>query len=81
MHQDTLGVPGYSYAINVIQTVQIPPSLESEGIALILDIDVFTLQAFNLGKDAIEQRLQEMRWLKNKVFFGSITKKALERFQ
>jgi len=81
MHQDTLGVPGYSYAINVIRTVQIPPNLESEGIALVLDIDVFTLQAFNLGKDAIEQRLQEMRWLKNKVFFGSITKKALERFQ
>lgn len=81
MHHDTLAVPGYPYAINVIRTIQVPPNLQTEGIALIVDIDVFTNEPFEIRKGAIEQRLPEMRWLKNKVFFGSVTDKALERFQ
>jgi uncharacterized protein (TIGR04255 family) len=81
MHHDTLAVPGYSYAINLIRTIQVPPNLQTEGVALILDIDVFTAEAFELREGAIEQRLPEMRWLKNKVFFGSITEKALEIFR
>jgi hypothetical protein len=29
----------------------------------------------------LEKRLKDMRWLKNKAFFGSISDKALETFQ
>ena len=75
-HHDMLTVPGYPYVINFIQTVQPPQGLETGG--LILDIDVFTTQPFSLDQDVLEQYLAEMRWLKNKVFFGSITQKALE---
>lgn len=78
MHYDTLTVPDHPYAINVIRTIQRP----SGGTdALILDIDVFTTQEDSLDDDLIGRRLLEMRWLKNKVFFGSITKKALEMFR
>jgi uncharacterized protein (TIGR04255 family) len=80
-HHDTLAVPGYPYAINVTRTIQPPQSPQTEGISLILDIDTFTLQSFELDKDMLNARLAEMRWLKNKVFFGSITEKALNNFQ
>lgn len=81
MHKDTLAVPGHSYAINVIRTIQRLNGTENSGVALILDIDVFTTQAFDLDKAVLGRRLLEMRWLKNKAFFGSITENALEMFR
>jgi uncharacterized protein (TIGR04255 family) len=79
-HQDTLAVPGYSLAINVIRTFQ-PPQMLNAGIALILDIDASTTVALALNQIDLAQRLHQMRWLKNKVFFGSITEKSLNRFK
>ncbi len=81
MQHDTLAVPGYPFAVNVIRTIQPPPSAGASGIALIFDIDVFTTQAFELDNSVLSHRLLEMRWLKNKVFYGSITQKALEMFR
>ena len=81
MHHDTLAVPGHPYAVNVIRTIQPPQTADALGVALILDIDVFTNQEFELNDVLLVRRLLEMRWLKNKAFFGSITKKALEMFR
>ena len=81
MHKDTLGVPGHPYAINVIRTIQQLNGGVDGGVALILDIDVVTTQGFDLDNTVLQRRLLEMRWLKNKVFFGSITAKALEMFR
>ena len=81
MHKDTLGVPGHPYAINVIRTIQQLNGGVDGGVALILDIDVFTTQGFDLDDTVLQRRLLDMRWLKNKVFFGSITAKALEMFR
>ncbi len=81
LHHDMLAVPGHPYAINVIRTIQPAQSPGTEGAAVILDIDVFTLRAVELREEVLKQRLAEMRWLKNKVFFGSVTQKALGRFQ
>lgn len=78
-HQDTLAVPGHPYAVNVIRTIQPEPS--ARGMAIILDIDVYTMQALDLGQGLLERRLLEMRWLKNKVFFSSVTPEALEMFR
>jgi uncharacterized protein (TIGR04255 family) len=80
MHQDTLAVPGYPYAMNIIRTIQPPVGQNGVGFGLILDIDVFTNQGFELDKTTLERRLLEMRWLKNKVFFGSVTPKARALF-
>ena len=82
MHHDTLAVPGHPYAMTVIRTIQDTPHSGGPGVALILDIDVFTIQGFELLDEArLVHRLNEMRWLKNKVFFGSITEKARELFR
>ncbi len=81
MHYDTLAIPGYSYSVNVIKTIQVSPQPQTEGAALLLDIDVFTTQPFELYVGMVERRLPEMRWLKNKVFFGSVTDQILKTFQ
>jgi len=75
---DTLLVPGYPYNINRIRTIQGPPA---DGTSFILDIDVFTTEVDEARNDLIEQRLAEMRWLKNKVFFGSVTERVLEQYK
>ena len=77
-HQDSLLVTGYPYAINIVKTVQPPQGSGSDGGGLILDIDVFTTEPFEQRADAIDKRLAEMRWLKNKVFYSSLTKEAVE---
>ena len=75
-HNDTLAVPGHPYGVNVIRTVQ--PS--TTGAVIIFDIDVFR-EPFSLPDLDLEISLAEMRWLKNKLFFGSITDKALSLFK
>lgn len=81
MHHDTLAVPGYPYAINLIRTIQ-PPQPETRiGMSLILDIDVFTTHELEIETSELDRILKEMRWLKNKTFFGTVTEKALEAFR
>jgi uncharacterized protein (TIGR04255 family) len=80
-HHEALGVPGYPYAINIRRTVQPPDKPTVKEIGLILDIDVFTIGPFQPGSGIIEQYLDEMRWLKNKVFYGNITPRAQEKFK
>ena len=80
-HNDVLAVPGHDYSINIVRTIQ---STELEGvlrIAVILDITVMTTKPFPMDSREIAKRLPEMRSLKNQVFYGSITEKALNLFQ
>lgn len=80
IHHDTLVVPGHEYGVNLIRTIQ-PQVPDGGGIGVILDIDVYTTQPFEFEAGLLKHRLAEMRWLKNKVFYGSITDKAVERFR
>lgn len=80
-HRDVLAVPGYPYIVTIVRTLQPIQVVGSKGFGLLLDIDVFSTEPFNLRDDLLMQRLAEMRWLKNKAFFCSITQQALETFQ
>ena len=80
LHRDILTVPGHHYAINVIKTVQ-PPEAQGKESALILDIDVYTGQPFQAEAEIVQERLAEMRWLKNKSFFGIITSNLLNKLR
>jgi uncharacterized protein (TIGR04255 family) len=81
VHQDFLEVPGHHYTVRIVSTIQ---DLTAEGGVqsfVILDIDVGLQQKSSLEKANLAQHLEEMRWLKNKVFFGSITSEALNEFR
>lgn len=79
LHRETLVVPGYPYGINIIRTVQ--PGENQRPGQLILDIDVFTTVPLPPDEDPVKERLREMRWLKNKVFFGSVSDKIIKSLQ
>ncbi len=80
-HNETLAVPGYPYAIKIIRTIQQPQPSDPDRVGIILDNDVFTVVSFEFQQEILERRLAEMRWLKNKAFFGIISDKALATFQ
>lgn len=81
LHQDTLIVPDHPYAINIVRTVQPSPDPNTMAVTLVLDIDAFTLPGFEFDNELLERKLFEIRWLKNKAFFGSITDKAMNLFE
>jgi len=78
LHHDTLKIPDHPYGINIIKTIQPPQDAEGKDLGLIIDIDVFTTEKFATSSVVIQERLEEMRWLKNKAFFGSITDSLVE---
>ncbi len=80
LHVDTLTTLPYPYAMNVIRAIQ--PAQPILPAALILDTDVFVLQSVQSPYDEyIDHSLEEMRWLKNKAFFGTISEKLKESFK
>jgi uncharacterized protein (TIGR04255 family) len=81
LHVDSLAVPGHPYGINLVRTIQPPQPPLNERYGLIIDTDVFTILPIEHQEDWFDKSLDEMRWLKNKVFFGSITQKAIQNFK
>lgn len=81
LHQDNLYVPQSPYRITVIQTAQ-PIAVPTGPVAgLFLDIDVSVPVQFELKSGVLEHYLAEMRWLKNKAFFGSLTEQMLVKLR
>ena len=62
---------GHLYAINVIGTIQERPiGREWRSFSILM----FSRNSFRISRrEVLKPRLLEMRWLKNKAFFGSIT--------
>jgi uncharacterized protein (TIGR04255 family) len=70
--QDLLEVPDHPYRVNLVRAIQGPqPPLVPQS-SLIVDIDVFAAGPTETEKAAIEQRLKELRFLKNFVFFNFV---------
>lgn len=79
-HQDILFEPARGYEVRMVRTIQ-PPGAGESAPQLIFDIDVAYPRTFDISSSEIVTRLEEMRVLKNKVFFGGITPEAQRRFQ
>ena len=77
LHHDVMQVPETVYSVNVIKTVQNIPG----EIGLLLDIDVFMPSQFAYNELRIIECLEEMRWVKNKIFFGSLTEKLIQELK
>lgn len=80
-HQDVLLATGHPYMVNIIKTIQPPLDPAVQGFALLLDIDAYTLQNFVAPPENLQRHLLEMRWLKNRAFFGSITETVAEKYR
>ncbi len=83
LHQTKFNIPEHPYELNVIQTIQPPTPPDQESSGLILDLDVGMTRPIPLDEmdDEMDDRLLQMRWIKNKAFFSLLTKAALERFR
>jgi len=82
LHKVTFSVPGHPYLINVVRTDN--PSVSEGGdigYAIILDIDVYLQEIFEVEDSRIREHLEDMRILKNEVFWGSIPPPLLEKLQ
>ena len=74
LHHDVMQIPETAYSVNVIKTIQNVPG----EIGLLLDIDVFTQNHFTYNELRIIECVEEMRWVKNKIFFSSLTDKLIQ---
>ncbi len=77
LHHDVMQVPETAYSVNVIKTVQ---NVSGE-IGLLLDIDVFMQSHFVYNELRIIECMEEMRWVKNKIFFCSLTEKLIQELK
>ena len=57
------------------------PKPRNSLLALILDLSVYVPGPLPFFVDFIVVHLKNMRWLKNKLFFGNLTPGALEQFK
>lgn len=67
-HQDTIPIGDYPYEVRLVRVLQPAQPPMSPETSLIVDIDVSTTEATSM--DSVEFRLNEMRFLKNAVFFA-----------
>ncbi|MBU1413918.1 TIGR04255 family protein [Myxococcota bacterium] len=81
LQQETLFVPGTPYLVRLARTL--PPTLQDSGQepGIIFDIDVFCSQVTDPEPAVLRPILEDLRWLKNKAFFGTLTKEALEQLK
>jgi uncharacterized protein (TIGR04255 family) len=74
-------VPGYPFHVNVVRTIQVPSPSRSEEFGLIVDIDVGTSHSLPCQDDIVRNSLEQMHWLKNRVFFSLLTQDTISRFE
>lgn len=74
-HQDTIELANEPYVINTVHAVQSTPDGKSN---LIVDITVSTSESIELGQ--VEEKLKDLRFIKNKVFFTLIKDDAPQIF-
>lgn len=84
LHKDTFIDSTKKYAINITKTLQRPDDVSQNEFSLILDINIHTLKPITIDlpqqNNTISEKFDEMRELKNQVFFGTITDELRERF-
>jgi uncharacterized protein (TIGR04255 family) len=78
LYQDSYTVPDAPYGITITRTAEPTDNLDSPGFNLIIDIDVFTKTVIKPTHEKLAKALNDMRDLKNRAFFGTITDKTKE---
>jgi len=66
-------------AANIVQALE--PALNEQYVSMILDIDVYQRDVSQLTLEAVLGQFAKLREMKNRIFFGSLTEKALALYQ
>ena len=75
----TMNFPDKNIQANIIQAIKVNSKSETDKI--ILDIDVFQNESFEVCEDIITSTLTNLKEIKNDVFFKSITEETVEIFK
>ena len=75
-----LPVPDMGATAVITQALE-PTPQEAKFASILLDIDTFLNHDFDANDAAIWDRMEDLRKLKNEIFFGSITEKTVELCQ
>lgn len=76
-----INVPELEGQANIIQMLQEGTAAPIDKIPVILDIDVYRIATFDPNGEEIWRYLEKLRDFKNKVFFESVTKRALDLYR
>ena len=80
-YQSTFTVPDQPYGIRVIKVMQQSGLGQTQGSGLFLDFDVYTTKPIPFDDPEMNDKLTQMRWLKNNIFFSLLTDNAIEELQ
>lgn len=69
--------PEYDINVNLTQTIE---SRENKA-AIILDIDAFKKREYDLNDESMWKDFTDLREMKNKIFFSSLTEKAINLYK
>ena len=75
--QETFAIPSTSFVVNLIRTVDSSIETNVDKASVIIDVDVFTTSVSD-DEPTMNEQIGDMRWIKNKIFFSSITEQAKE---
>lgn len=70
--------PDTSLAANITQSLE---GGEGQYVTIILDIDVYKTEQFEVRDERIERTFKQLRNLKNRIFFSSITEETMGLFE
>jgi uncharacterized protein (TIGR04255 family) len=79
--EESMQVPASPYGVNITRAIRPPEQDEEKRLSIILDIDVYAQVPLQSDDSTLMRHLTDLRWLKNKVFFGSITENTVKLMQ
>jgi uncharacterized protein (TIGR04255 family) len=74
-------IPEADLGAEAVITQALEKPTDPNFVTIILDIDVYRARQYELDIERIKLEFEELRQLKNKIFFGSITEEAARLFE
>lgn len=74
-------IPASDFSADAAITQALERPADPSFVTIILDIDVYRRKQFEVDDEKIRSEFEELRQLKNRIFFNSITEKAARLFE
>lgn len=74
-------IPESDFGANATITQALERPADPKSVIIILDIDVYRVRQYEINDEKIGSDFEELRQLKNRIFFSSITEKTARLFE